>query len=178
MRGVVNSREGKTTYMSYVVNGNEYKYGYYLGDGYIQTCGRRRSSRTLEEVSRSRNFTPFAAFSGPSSMVLGKWTPQSRGQFNYFTTFEVSYLLVEVGQRELTKLCAYIFQFWYQVLPLRSPTHFSRVLEIQNCKTDHNLHHDLTEHIWERQFQGENDDEDEENEDGDDEVDEDGDDDE
>ncbi|KAL7601401.1 hypothetical protein Lser_V15G26961 [Lactuca serriola] len=27
-----NSLQGKTPYMSYVVNGNEYKYGYYLGD--------------------------------------------------------------------------------------------------------------------------------------------------
>nr|KAJ0187869.1 hypothetical protein LSAT_V11C900479230 [Lactuca sativa] len=32
MCGVVNSREGKTPNMSYVVNGNEYKYMYYLGD--------------------------------------------------------------------------------------------------------------------------------------------------
>ena len=29
--------QGKAPDMSYVVNGNEYKYGYYLGDGYIQS---------------------------------------------------------------------------------------------------------------------------------------------
>nr|KAJ0205262.1 hypothetical protein LSAT_V11C500272280 [Lactuca sativa] len=64
------------------------------------------------------------------------------------------------------------------VIQVDSPTYFSRVLEIQNRETHHNLRHDLTEHICERQFQGENDDEDEEEEGGDDEADEDGDDDE
>lgn len=71
------------------------------------------------------------------------------------------------------------------VIQVGSPAYFSRVLEIQNRETHHNLRHDLTEHIWERQHQGGNDDEDEEDEgddydenaDGDDEADEDEDDD-
>ncbi|KAL7618952.1 hypothetical protein Lser_V15G02636 [Lactuca serriola] len=46
--------------------------------------------------------------------------------------------------------------------------------EIQNRETHHNLRHDLTEYIWERQFQGQNDGEDDDDDDGDDEEEDDG----
>ncbi|XP_023769581.1 phosphopantothenoylcysteine decarboxylase subunit VHS3-like [Lactuca sativa] len=54
------------------------------------------------------------------------------------------------------------------VIQVGSPAYFSRVLEIQNRETHHNLRHDLTEYIWERQFQGQNDGEDDDDDDGDD----------
>nr|KAJ0196900.1 hypothetical protein LSAT_V11C700370060 [Lactuca sativa] len=50
------------------------------------------------------------------------------------------------------------------VIQVGNPTYFSRVLKIQNRETHHNLRHDLTEHIWGRQLQGGNDNEDEEDE--------------
>ncbi|KAL7602465.1 hypothetical protein Lser_V15G23858 [Lactuca serriola] len=53
------------------------------------------------------------------------------------------------------------------LIPVSSATYFSRVLEIQNSETQHNLRHDLTEYIRERQFQGQNDSEDEDDDDGD-----------
>nr|KAJ0185113.1 hypothetical protein LSAT_V11C900469670 [Lactuca sativa] len=40
------------------------------------------------------------------------------------------------------------------VIQVGSPAYFIRVLEIQNYEKHHNLHHDLTEHIWKIQFQG------------------------
>nr|KAJ0204045.1 hypothetical protein LSAT_V11C500246010 [Lactuca sativa] len=58
----------------------------------------------------------------------------------------------------------------HAVIQVGSPTYFSRVLEIQNRETHHNLRHDLTEHIWGRQLEGGNNDEDEEDECDDDEA--------
>ncbi|KAL7610800.1 PH domain-containing protein YHR131C-like [Lactuca sativa] len=63
------------------------------------------------------------------------------------------------------------------IIQVGSPAYFSKVLEIQNRETHHNLRHDLTEYIWEQQFQGQNDDEDDDDDDGidgDDEEDDDG----
>nr|KAJ0209076.1 hypothetical protein LSAT_V11C400214940 [Lactuca sativa] len=51
------------------------------------------------------------------------------------------------------------------VIQVGNPTYFTRLLEIQNSETHHNLRQDLTEHIWQRQFEDEN----EVDEDGDDE---------
>nr|KAJ0197398.1 hypothetical protein LSAT_V11C700385760 [Lactuca sativa] len=58
----------------------------------------------------------------------------------------------------------------------RHPVVLHKVLEIQNLETHHNLRHDLAEHIWERQFEGQNNNDKEEDENGDDEKDNDGDD--
>ena len=51
------------------------------------------------------------------------------------------------------------------VIQVGSPAYFTRLLEIQNSETNHNLRQDLTEHIWQRQFEDKN----EVDEDGDDE---------
>nr|KAJ0223917.1 hypothetical protein LSAT_V11C200094580 [Lactuca sativa] len=56
------------------------------------------------------------------------------------------------------------------IIQVGSLAYFSRVLEIQNRETHHNLRHDLTEHIWGRQLQLGNNDEDEEDEGDDDET--------
>nr|KAJ0196659.1 hypothetical protein LSAT_V11C700369150 [Lactuca sativa] len=42
------------------------------------------------------------------------------------------------------------------VIQVDSPTYFTRLLEIQNSETHHNLRQDLTEHIWQQQFEDEN----------------------
>nr|KAJ0198163.1 hypothetical protein LSAT_V11C700384360 [Lactuca sativa] len=52
------------------------------------------------------------------------------------------------------------------VIQVVSPIYFSRVLEIQNRETHHNLRHDLTKQLWERQIQWGNDDEDESDDEG------------
>lgn len=63
------------------------------------------------------------------------------------------------------------------IIQVGSPTYFTRLLEIQSSETCHNLHHDLTEHIWQMHSRQHNDDGeknedvDDENEAGDDEDD-------
>ncbi|XP_023772510.1 uncharacterized protein LOC111921172 [Lactuca sativa] len=147
--------QDKTPDMSYVVNGNEYKYGYYLGDGIY-----------LEYVTFVKSFS----FPADEKRKMFKLAQESARK--------------DIIEEEGSAICSYTGNDVFNppsVIQVGSPTYFSRVLEIQNCETHHNLRYDLTEHIWGRQLQGGNDDGDEEDEgddydenaDGDDETDED-----
>nr|KAJ0202716.1 hypothetical protein LSAT_V11C500266660 [Lactuca sativa] len=55
------------------------------------------------------------------------------------------------------------------IIQVTSPTYFTTLLEIQKSETHHNLHYDLNDHIWQRQFQQHDVNDDDEYEDTDDE---------
>nr|KAJ0186232.1 hypothetical protein LSAT_V11C900498710 [Lactuca sativa] len=138
--GSNNDLNGKAPYMSYVVNGNEYKYGYYLGDEIYPECHCHiieYPTRTLDKAKLTTMLT--------ACVILHNMIIQEKGR----------------------TICSYTGNDVLNppvVIQVGSPTYFSRVLEIQNHETHHNLRHDLTEHIWGRQLQGGNDDGDEEDE--------------
>ncbi|XP_023735429.1 phosphopantothenoylcysteine decarboxylase subunit VHS3-like [Lactuca sativa] len=148
--------QDKATDMSYVVNGDEYKYGYYLGDEIYLEC-----------VTFDKSYT----FMADDKRKMFKLAQESARK-----DVERAMIIEEEGRA----ICSYTTNDILNppvVIQVGSLTYLSRVLEIQNRETHHNLRHDLIEYIWERQFQGQNGDEDEENDDGDEEEDEDGDDD-
>ncbi|XP_023746191.1 uncharacterized protein LOC111894348 [Lactuca sativa] len=156
---VILEADGKAPEMSYVVNGNEYKYEYHIGDGiypeyatFVKSYtfpanNKRKMFKLVQESARNDIERAFGVLKQKWHIIKHPARTWDREKLTTVLT-----VLIQVG----------------------SPAYFSRVLEIQNRKTNHNLRHDLTEYIWERQFQGQNDSEDDEDDDGDDEEDDDG----
>nr|KAJ0213369.1 hypothetical protein LSAT_V11C400195620 [Lactuca sativa] len=167
MRNVVNSREGKAPDMSYVLNGNEYKYGYYLADGMYPEYATFVKSYSFP-ADEKRKIFKLAQESVWKDWHIIKHPARTWNRAKLTTVLTACVILhYMIIKEEGRAICSYTGNDILNpstVIQVDSPTYFSRVLEIQNRETHHNVRHDLTEHIWVRQLQGGNEDEDKEDE--------------
>ncbi|XP_023740736.1 uncharacterized protein LOC111888846 [Lactuca sativa] len=187
--------QGKAPDMSYVVNGNEYKYGYYPGDGiypefatFVKSFSfpvdkKRKLFKLAQESARKDAERAFGVLKQRCHIIKHPTRTWDRAKL---TTVLTACVILHnmIIEEEGRAICSYTGNDVLNppaVIQVGSSTYFSRVLEIQNREKHHNLWHDLTEHIWGRQLQwgnGDGDKKDEgndydENADGDDEADED-----
>nr|KAJ0215707.1 hypothetical protein LSAT_V11C300124880 [Lactuca sativa] len=144
----------KAPEMSYVVNGNEYKYGYYLGDGIYPEYATFVKSYTFPTDDKRKMFK-LAQESARKDVERAFGVLKQREKLRTVLTACVI-LHNMIIEKESMTICSYTTNDILNppaVIQVGSPAYFSRVLEIQN-----------------RQNDGEDDDDD----DGDDEEDDDG----
>nr|KAJ0189338.1 hypothetical protein LSAT_V11C800410720 [Lactuca sativa] len=168
--------QGKAPEMSYVVNGNEYKYGYYLGDGIypeyatvvksytFSADDKRKMFKLAQESARKDVERAFGVLKQRWHIIKHPARTWDREKLRTVLTACVilhNMIIDEEGRA----ICSYTTNDILNppaIIQVGSPAYFSRVLEIQNRT---------------RQFQGQNDDEDDDDDDGvdgDDEEDDDG----
>ncbi|XP_023766293.1 protein ALP1-like [Lactuca sativa] len=175
--------QGKAPEMSYVVNRNEYKYGYYLSDGIYPEYATFVKSYTFSADDKRKIFKLAQEFARKDverafGVLKQRWHiikhPARTWDREKLRTVLTACVILHnmIIEEEGRAICLYTTNDILNppaVIQVGSPASFSSVLEIQNRETHHNLRHDLTEYIWERQFQGKNDGEDDDDDDGDDE---------
>ncbi|XP_023749420.1 uncharacterized protein LOC111897704 [Lactuca sativa] len=158
--------QGKAPNMSFVVNEHQYNYGYYLGDGiypeyamfvksYSFTADEKRKLFKLaQELARKDVERAFGVLKQKWHIIKHLARSWDKAKLTKVLTACVilhNMIIEEEGEA----ICMYNPKDIINplaVIQVGSPTYFTRLLEIQNSETHHNLRYDLTGHIWQRQF--------------------------